>query len=97
MCKNGYIKLIDFGMARILKSGQLAQTYAGTVEYMAPEMLQKTSELSYNKSIDWWSLGILLFEMLTGVTPFFNQNSYKVKDNIRSKFKVPSWPTQRTA
>ena len=40
MCENGYIKLIDFGMARILKSGQLAQTYAGTAEYMAPEMLK---------------------------------------------------------
>ena len=70
---NGYLKIIDFGLAKMLDSGKngLTKTYCGTPEYLAPEMIQQTG---HNFSIDWWALGILIYEMVIGVTPFFNQN-----------------------
>lgn len=73
LCQNGYLKLIDYGMAKMLEGDTKAQTLAGTSEYMAPEMLAKTR--SYDKGIDWWAVGILIFEMLTGKTPFYTSNS----------------------
>ena len=68
-------------MARILEGDQVAMTYAGTCEYMAPEMLAR-SRAGYDKSIDWWAVGILLYEMLTGATPFFNENRNVLNRNI---------------
>lgn len=61
---------------------------------MAPEMLADPDKRRYEKSVDWWSLGILLYEMMYGVTPFFNRSIYKCKDNIRKPFKTPSWPAK---
>ena len=81
LCENGYIKLIDFGMSRVLAPGNdHATTYAGTAEYMAPEMLDRNS--NYNFAIDWWAVGILMYELLTGVTPFFHQNRNQLNRNI---------------
>ena len=83
-------------MARILEGDQVAMTYAGTCEYMAPEMLARGNE-GYDKGIDWWAVGILLFEMLTGATPFFNQNRNLLNKNIqranvRWSSRVPCTP-----
>ena len=62
---------------------------------MAPEMLAEGKrQLTYDKSVDWWSLGILLYEMLFGVTPFFNSNVNRCKVNIRKPFRMVDWPAQ---
>lgn len=71
VAENGYIKIIDYGLAKILKNNEEATSFCGTPEYLAPEMLTKES---YDKSVDWWAVGILMYEMLIGVTPFFNRN-----------------------
>lgn len=67
--KDGHIKLTDFGLSKMLNEYGKSQpkTICGTPEYLAPEILQETG---YEKSVDWWSFGILLYEMLTGKSPF---------------------------
>jgi serum/glucocorticoid-regulated kinase 2 len=58
MDDDGNVCLTDFGMAKIVKEGQLATTFCGTPEYVAPEVI---SGGGYDKAADWWSLGILTY------------------------------------
>ena len=67
----GYLKIVDFGLARVLRHQDVAQTIVGTPAYLAPEILKKQS---YDKAADWWATGIILYQMLTGVLPFHNRN-----------------------
>ena len=67
----GYIKLIDFGLATVLKPGELSGDFRGTAEYMSPEMLSG----NWGKSIDWWAVGIIAFELFFGATPFLGDNN----------------------
>lgn len=86
---NGYLKIIDFGLAKMLDSteGQQTKTYCGTPEYIAPEMIKQTG---HNSSVDWWALGILIYEMTIGVTPFFNRNKNLLFQKIeRAKLIFP--------
>lgn len=69
---NGYVKLADFGAAKYVSQTKDYKTFVGTADYIAPEVLKK---LPYTKSVDWWGLGILIFELLYGRTPFFNKNT----------------------
>merc|ERR1712187_912275 len=64
--------LTDFGLSKdSLKNEELTHTFCGTPEYLAPEVLQQSG---HGKAVDWWSFGTLLFEMMTGLPPFYNQN-----------------------
>ena len=85
MFKDGIVKLCDFGWCARLDGGQRI-TFCGTVEYMSPEMVNKEE---YSKEIDIWSLGILLYEMTHGYSPFKPDkakfNIYDVIDNIKIK------------
>merc|ERR1711874_428920 len=69
---SGYIKLTDFGFSRKLNNGEQAWTFCGTPEYVAPEII---TNKSHDLRADIWSLGILVFELLTGAPPFTKRNS----------------------
>ena len=58
---------------------KFSKTFCGSVQYLAPEMLRKRG---HGKSIDWYLMGGLLYEMLTGVTPYFSTDKDKLFDNI---------------
>mmetsp|Transcript_495 Transcript_495/g.697 ORF Transcript_495/g.697 Transcript_495/m.697 type:complete len:326 (-) Transcript_495:180-1157(-) len=74
---NGYLKLTDFGFAKELSSK--TWSICGTPDYVAPEIIQN---LGHGLQADWWSLGIVIYEMLTGLPPFHNDSNRIVYDNI---------------
>ena len=87
MDEQGYLKLADFGMAKKLKDDEKAMSFCGTPEYLAPEII--TME-GHDKNADWWSFGILLFEMLCGLPPFYVENLDKMYELIKtSSVKFP--------
>ena len=81
MDEQGYLKLADFGMAKKLKDDEKAMSFCGTPEYLAPEII--TME-GHDKNADWWSFGILLFEMLCGLPPFYVENLDKMYELIKT-------------
>ena len=85
--EDGYLKLADFGMSKMLKDQERAFSLCGTPEYFAPEIITREG---HNKAADWWSYGILLYEMLYGVSPFYSKNTEKMFDLItKSDLKFP--------
>ncbi|KYQ93924.1 cAMP-dependent protein kinase [Tieghemostelium lacteum] len=83
----GHIKLTDFGFAKQIKEN--TKSMCGTPEYIAPEIL---SGHGHGKSVDWWSLGILIYEMLVGVPPFISNegNQHDIFKMIREgKIIIP--------
>lgn len=67
--KDGHVKLTDFGFAKYVPD--VTRTLCGTPEYLAPEIIRSKD---YGKPVDWYSLGILIFEMLAGYPPFYHEN-----------------------
>ena len=85
--KNGYLKLIDFGFAKYLEKGR-TYSLCGTPDYMAPEIVLKKG---CDKAADWWALGILLYELLVGFTPFYDKDPANIYKNIiNGKMKLPN-------
>eukprot|EP01038_Epipyxis_sp_PR26KG_P013978 gene13978-18747_t len=75
----GYIKLCDFGCAKKLFTGSYTYTLCGTPEYISPEILLCKGS---NRAVDFWQLGILLYELLTRTTPFYHENISMIFTNI---------------
>jgi serine/threonine protein kinase len=78
----GHVKITDFGLSKWQESGSdLTYTSCGTPEYVAPEVL---GPQGHNHMIDWWSFGILLFEVYVGVTPFRNMTVQRILKKLMS-------------
>ena len=81
MDTDGYVCLADFGLAKFLQSDEQTHSFCGTAEYLAPEILDMQG---HNYAVDWWTLGILLYEMATGRPPFMNQSHHRLGILIRT-------------
>ncbi|XP_054982529.1 serine/threonine-protein kinase N1 isoform X4 [Sorex araneus] len=76
----GYVKITDFGLCKEgMGYGDRTSTFCGTPEFLAPEVLTDTS---YTRAVDWWGLGVLLYEMLVGESPFPGDDEEEVFDSI---------------
>jgi serine/threonine protein kinase len=85
---DGHLLLADFGLSKVaLDDKDSCNSFLGTVEYMAPEVVQGTV---YGFAVDWWSLGAIGFDLLTGSPPFGGNNNTKIQQNIlKQKLQLP--------
>ncbi|TPX36492.1 hypothetical protein SmJEL517_g01316 [Synchytrium microbalum] len=75
----GHIKLADFGFAKVVR--ETTQSFCGTPDYIAAEVVNNKP---YDHAVDWWSLGVLIFELCSGKTPFGDDTSERIYDNIQA-------------
>ena len=84
---DGYIKITDFGLSKMNISNKEATSICGTPEYLAPEIILKKK---YGKAIDWWTLGCIIYEMLVGIPPFYENKRNVLFDKIKNQ--SPKYP-----
>lgn len=77
IASDGHLKITDFGFAK--KIVDRSFTLCGTPEYLAPEIIMSSG---HNHGVDWWALGVLVFEMLAGYPPFYDTNTYEIYRKI---------------
>lgn len=86
--ERGFAKLTDFGLAKSLPVTDIAKTFCGTPEYLAPEVIL---EKGCNRPADWWSLGVLVYEMLFGLPPFYSKDIQEMyRKTLLDKVKFSS-------
>jgi len=82
----GHLKIVDFGFSKEVRDK--TWTLCGTPEYIAPEIIL---DRGYGMSVDWWALGVLVFEMVVGYPPFQDRNMFDLYDKILGE--SVKWPT----
>jgi len=85
------IKISDFGLARFVDNESLATTTCGTPGYVAPEVLMQQP---YDSACDFWSLGVVLFILLSGMPPFYHEDNFELFEKIKKceiSFQASGW------
>eukprot|EP01135_Chromosphaera_perkinsii_P002687 Nk52_evm55s226 gene=Nk52_evmTU55s226 len=77
----GYLKVVDFGFAKVVPPDTKTYTLCGTPDYLAPEILQNAG---HDKAVDWWAFGVYIFEMLAGYAPFASKDPIQIYKKILS-------------
>uniref|UniRef100_A0A8C5Q6Y5 non-specific serine/threonine protein kinase n=1 Tax=Leptobrachium leishanense TaxID=445787 RepID=A0A8C5Q6Y5_9ANUR len=78
--KDGHVKITDFGLCKEgITDGATMKTFCGTPEYLAPEVLEDND---YGRAVDWWGLGVVMYEMMCGRLPFYNQDHERLFELI---------------
>lgn len=85
---DGHIVLSDFGLSKILtaENEYRAHSFCGTLEYMAPEII-RTGPPGHDSAVDWWSVGVLTFELLTGASPFATSDGQSQQQEISRRIQ----------
>mmetsp|Transcript_2060 Transcript_2060/g.2319 ORF Transcript_2060/g.2319 Transcript_2060/m.2319 type:complete len:265 (+) Transcript_2060:799-1593(+) len=89
MGEDGYLNLADFGLAKEMTNRDFTTSFCGTPEYLAPEIIQNKG---HHHAVDWWSIGILIYEMIVGFPPFYHSNQqtmYELIEKFPVKFPDP--------
>ena len=94
--EDGNCKLTDFGLSKEgVNENQYAKSFCGSIAYLAPEMLKKQG---HGKAVDWYLLGVLFYEMLVGITPFFTTRKEDIFHNIEfGELKIPEFVSEGAA
>ena len=88
----GHITVTDFGLSKESLNEEKTFSFCGTVEYMAPEIISRKGHTS---AVDWWSFGVLMYEMLTGVLPFQGSGRKETMYQImKAKLSMPQYLSQ---
>lgn len=83
----GHAMLTDFGLSKEGVEMNLSRSFCGSVAYLAPEMLKRAG---HNRTVDWYLVGVLLYEMLVGIPPYFSSTRDELFENIlRAPLKLP--------
>nr|XP_056706681.1 ribosomal protein S6 kinase alpha-5 isoform X1 [Euleptes europaea] len=97
---DGHVVLTDFGLSKefISEENERAYSFCGTIEYMAPDIV-KGGEAGHDKAVDWWSLGVLMYELLTGASPFTVDGERNSQTEISRRIlkSEPPYPQEMSA
>ncbi|XP_073098080.1 ribosomal protein S6 kinase alpha-5 isoform X1 [Manis javanica] len=97
---NGHVVLTDFGLSKefVSDEGERAYSFCGTIEYMAPDIV-RGGDSGHDKAVDWWSLGVLMYELLTGASPFTVDGEKNSQAEISRRIlkSEPPYPQEMSA
>lgn len=86
---SGYLVLTDFGFAKRIVKGSKSYTMCGTPEYIAPEIIAQSG---HTGAVDWWALGVLIYEMVAGTPPFQDEDRVALFEAITSlDYQMPGY------
>ncbi|KAH0604740.1 uncharacterized protein H6S33_006408 [Morchella sextelata] len=89
----GHVKLVDFGFAKVVGDRE-TYTLCGTPEYLSPEVIQSKG---HGKAVDWWALGVLIYEMSCGFPPFYDNSPFAIYEKIvAGRISFPSLVPEET-
>lgn len=79
LSKTGHVKIIDMGLCKKVPKGHKTYSYCGTLDYNPPEIFMR---MGHDVSADYWSLGVIVYELLTGLLPFYHHSEEQTRENI---------------